>query len=162
MYGKNKKGEKTRKINRRGLKEVVKYATKAASFASKPDRVEEFLLAFENVHRMQAFGSFKETFKQADKEAKDGENPKAWEPCGCNCGMCKWADVEWKRNLLHISQTVLALDGTRQLRLFDSGADPPNGNTVQHEKTVEQVGQSLAPTSRSQAEIFAIQQWLVV
>jgi len=27
--------------------------------------------------------------------------------------------------LFHISQTVLAFDGTRQLRLFDSGADPP-------------------------------------
>ena len=120
MYGKTKKGRKTRKINGSALRELVKYATKSASFACRSDKVLEFFNAFRNVRRMQAFGSFLGTVKEPEQEEKENET----ELVGCACGLCRWCDGK-PAGLFHISQTVLAFDGTRQLRLFDSGADPP-------------------------------------
>lgn len=120
MYGKSKKGRKTRKINSGALRELVKYATKSASFAHKPSKVLEFFNAFRNVRRMQAFGSFLGTVKEPEQEEKEKET----ELVGCACGLCRWCDAK-PAGLFHITQTVLAFDGTRQLRLFDSGLDPP-------------------------------------
>jgi len=120
MYGKTPKGGKTRKINSSALRELVKYATKASTFSRRGDKVLEFFNAFRNVRRMQAFGSFLGTVKEPEQEEKEKET----ELVGCACGLCRWCDAK-PAGLFHISQTVLAFDGTRQLRLFDSGADPP-------------------------------------
>ena len=122
MYGVDSRGCRRRRINRSALKELVKYATKAAPFATEPERVEEFLTAFENVRRMQSFGSFKGEVSRAEKDAD--ETPKRFELAGCKCGMCTWGMGQIGPKV-HITQTVLVFDGTRQLRLLDSGCDPP-------------------------------------
>jgi len=121
MYGTDKRGRRTRRLNRAGLKELIKYATKSASFEDRPELVNAFLDAFEHIRRMQSFGSF----LGAVKEAEANEVPEPEEPVGCSCGLCVWAQGVRSPELVHISQTVLAFDGTRQLRLFDSGSDPP-------------------------------------
>jgi hypothetical protein len=125
MYGLTANGRNKRGVNRRALRELVKYSTKAAEFSCEPQRVGEFLDAFKDVRRMQSFGSFKGMVKEAKKEADAEENPRSWEPIGCKCGLCTWGMLTWSREPVHISQTILFSDGTRQLRLFDSGADPP-------------------------------------
>ncbi len=120
MYGISEKGRKTRKIDVGALRELVKYATKSASFSHRGDKVLEFFNAFKSVRRMQAFGSFLGTVKE--KEEEDEE--KNCELVGCACGTCRWRDAK-PAGRVHISQTILMFDGTRQLRLFDSGSDPP-------------------------------------
>ena len=128
MYGIDEKGRKRRKVNAAALRELIKYATKAASFGDSPELVNEFLEAFKDVRRVQAFGSFLGAMKEAEEETREEEHPETEKPgdlIGCSCGMCRWRDVHWSSELIHISQTILAFDGTRQLRLFDSGADPP-------------------------------------
>src|SRR6266568_3069644 len=121
MHGKTAKGGKTRRINRSALRELVKYATKGADFSDRPDRVLEFFHAFKSVRRMQSFGSCLEIAKEAEKELRE---PGQEEPVGCFCGMCSWADGKFVR-IVHISETFLTAEGVRQLRLFDSGSDPP-------------------------------------
>src|SRR5216684_1978505 len=123
MYGVDKKGRKKRKVNMQAVRELVKYATKAASFGDSSELVDSFLVAFENVRRMQSFGSFLGVEKEAEKELE--QTPGDFELVGCKCGLCVWGSGVHVRELVHISQTVLMFDGTRQLRLFDSGADPP-------------------------------------
>ncbi len=120
IYGLDKKGEKKRKVNMRAVKELVKYATKSADFADYPERVDEFLTAFENIRRVQSFGSFV-GFDKADEEVKEKRKD---ELVGCNCGACTWR-CGTPAGLYHLSQTILRPDGVRQLRLFDSGTDPP-------------------------------------
>jgi len=120
MYGVDKKGRKTRKINHRSLCEIVKYATKAASFADLPEHVGEFLDAFHSVRRVQSFGSFLRAHKESENELE--RNPV--EHVGCSCGLCTWKAAQ-PAGLVHIKDTFLTADGTRQLRLFDSGTDPP-------------------------------------
>jgi len=122
MYGKTRKGGKTKRINRSALRELVKYATKSADFSRKPDRVLEFFRAFKGVRRMQSFGSFLGVAKDAEKEANE-EHTK--EPVGCSCGLCKWSDGKYICKV-HITETFLLADGTRQLKLFDSGEGPPD------------------------------------
>src|SRR5260370_42604661 len=48
--------------------------------------------------------------------------------------MCSWMVGVRCRELVHISQTVLAFDGTPQLKLFDSGSDPPAEKIVEREQ----------------------------
>lgn len=118
MYGVDKKGRKTRHINRRAVREIVKYATKAASFATRPELVRQFLDAFKNARRMQAFGSFLGVVKQAEKDTAEKEIPEV----GCACGKCERDQFHlFKR--VHVSETRLMADGSRQLKLFDTG--PP-------------------------------------
>lgn len=114
LYGRDKKGRKTRKINRRALCELVKYATKAADFARKPERVVEFLRAFTNVRRVQMFGSF---FGEKNPEPETNDENKPDEPIGCPCGKCTWKDVEWG-GVFRDHQTILR-NGVRQLKLFE-------------------------------------------
>jgi len=123
MYGVDKKGRKTRKINRRAVRELVKYATKTADFSDHQDCVLDFFHAFKGIRRMQSFGSFLGVVKQADKEANESH---VKEPVGCSCGLCKWNDGYFELELVHISQTILLADGSRQLKLFESGMSPPD------------------------------------
>jgi hypothetical protein len=123
LYGRDKKGRKTRKINRRALCELVKYATKAADFSHDPGRVVEFFRAFQNVRRVQGFGSFYGTCSR--EPGCEGPDEQENGLVGCNCGSCEWSDGTPSPTLFHISKTFLNPDGVRQLRLFDSGIDPP-------------------------------------
>lgn len=118
LYGRNKKGRKTRRINRRALRELVKYATKAADFARKPDRVVEFLQAFTNVRRVQTFGSF---FAKSDPDPNTAEEHAPEDLVGCPCGKCRWKDGV-PGALFRDTETILRADGVRQLKLF--GNDP--------------------------------------
>jgi hypothetical protein len=113
MYGLDKKGRKTRKLNKRAIREIVKYATKAASFATRPELVRQFLDAFKNSRRMQAFGSFLGVTKEADKDEE-----KAAQPVGCACGKCLPEQFKLFR-CVHVSDTRLMADGSRQLKLFE-------------------------------------------
>jgi hypothetical protein len=127
MYGTDKKGRKTRKVNKRAIRELVKYATKTADFSDRADCVMEFYRAFKGVRRMQCFGSFLGIDKDAEKEA-DPTHPENL--VGCSCGFCKWADMKFVRKV-HITDTILLSDGSRQLKLFDSGEGPPDSLQVQ-------------------------------
>jgi len=121
LHGINEKRRKVRRIDARSLRELVKYATKAASFSHQSDRVLEFYRAFKNVRRAQAFGSFLGSLGE-DKEEKA---EKSDEFIGCACGKCRWKDAV-PCGLYHVSQTELRANGERQLRLFAFDSSPPN------------------------------------
>jgi len=129
MFGIDSEGNKTRKLNKRGLREIVKYATKANDFSDSPHLVEEFLSAFENVRRIQPFGSFIGMLSEKKGESdgdSDYEGDKGSELVGCSCGKCHWRDGRICGPEYHLSQTTIVFPGEiRQLRLFDSGHDPP-------------------------------------
>jgi len=158
MYGTDRDGGKRRRVNRSGLKELVKYATKSASFGHSSELVDTFLTAFENLRRMQSFGSFLGVQKESDEDVQKQVDPTAdkFALVGCKCGMCIWKIVTWKRELIHISQTVLAFDGSRQLKLFDSGTDPPMEKRIERERSSD----FIAPCAM-EANLFAPQLRLV-
>ncbi len=158
MYGTDRNGRKRRGLNRFGLKELVKYATKSASFGHMPELVDTFLIAFENVRRIQSFGSFLGIQKEADEEVEKSVDPTAdkFALVGCKCGMCIWKIVTWKTELVHISQTVLAFDGSRQLKLFDSGTDSPEDKRIERESASD-----FAHARAMEANLFAPQFRLV-
>jgi hypothetical protein len=113
VYGRSKSGKKTyRRVNLKALKELVKYVTKAASFADSPERVSEFVRAFRDVRRVQGFGSFVNVFKKSKREpGDDGKELK------CSCGASHYHDgFVWSRRPVHISETKAMPDGTRQLK----------------------------------------------
>jgi hypothetical protein len=115
VFGVAKDGRRLkRKLNERGLRELVKYATKCADFADSPERVDEFLKAFRNVRRIQSFGSFYGVEQAAEREPGLDDV----KPAGCECGKCSASDFVFEPGLVHISETFLAPDGRRQLR-FD-------------------------------------------
>jgi len=117
VYGKSKRGKKLhRKVNRRGLRELVKYVTKCAEFAYSPRLVDEFLNAFKNVRRIQSFGSFLGEAEISEREPGEDSDLKA---CSCG-GVHPHRDFKWQHTLVHVSQTWLLPDGTRQL-CFDYG-----------------------------------------
>jgi hypothetical protein len=120
MYGITAKGRKTRRIDSSSLREVVKYATKAAKFSDQPARVLEFYRAFKNVRRAQAFGSFLGSLGEDKEEKAEKSN----EFIGCACGKCRWKDAV-PCGLYHVSQTELRADGERQLKLFAFDSSPP-------------------------------------
>jgi hypothetical protein len=113
VYGRTKRGKKLfRTVNRAGLKEVVKYVTKAASFSRSPERVGEFLQAFKHVRRVQTFGSFHGALKNVEREpGDDGVELK------CSCGKTHYHDqFEWSGRPVHISETIVGSNGERQLK----------------------------------------------
>lgn len=113
VYGRTKRGKKLfRTVNRAGLKEVVKYVTKAASFSRSPERVSEFLRAFKHVRRVQTFGSFHGVLKDAEREP--GEDGKELQ---CSCGKTHYHDqFDWCPRPVHISETIVGPNGERQLK----------------------------------------------
>jgi len=114
VYGIDKKGRKTRRINERAVKELVKYSTKAADFCERPDLIGEFRDAFKNVRRMQAFGCFYGAQKQVDKETEKSEAQQLALMPGCICGKCSWGHLNLFARV-HVSDTVLLSDGSREL-----------------------------------------------
>lgn len=118
VHGKDSRGRYTKRVNMRAVCELVKYATKSADFAATPDLVREFCAAFRNTRRVQSFGSFLGVEQEAkDAEAAAEKKLTADEPAGCPCGKCLKSDFVRKGHV-HISETVLLPDGTRQLLLF--------------------------------------------
>ncbi len=115
VYGRSKRGRKIyRRVNLKALKELVKYVTKAAPFADSPERVDEFLTAFEHVRRVQGFGSFLGVERDEEHDAGDEHGM-----LKCTCGgVHAHGDFTWGHQLVHISETVLMADGSRQLK-FD-------------------------------------------
>ncbi len=136
MYGVDGNGKKRRKVNMRAIRELVKYATKAASFAHSPERVGEFLEAFHGVRRIQSFGSFLGVEKEHEGSVYENSGQ-----VGCFCGQCHWCNAV-PAGLVHLRDTVLMQDGTRQLRLFDSGTDPPF-NPEEFDKKLEEFERGL-------------------
>ena len=121
LHGIDEKRRKVRRIDARSLRELVKYATKAASFSDRPDRVLEFYRAFKNVRRAQAFGSFLGFLGESEEEKTEDPN----EFVGCKCSECKWSNG-FPSGLFHISQTTVDQNGDRQLKLFAFDSSPPN------------------------------------
>jgi len=115
VYGTSKSGKRSyRRVNRKALKELVKYVTKAAPFARSPELIDEFVSAFENVRRVQAFGSFYGELGDEEREpGDDGEEVK------CSCGMYHYhSEFCWQKKPVRAGDTKLMPDGTRQLK-FD-------------------------------------------
>jgi hypothetical protein len=106
------------KVNHRSLKELCKYVTKAVSFAWSPALVDEFLNAFKNVRRVQAFGSFFGALKDAEREP--GEE---CDELKCSCGGTH-ARKEFRatRTIVHIRDTMRRADGFVQMR-FEFAAE---------------------------------------
>ncbi len=115
VYGRSKRGEKIyRRVNLKALKELVKYVTKAAPFAESPELVDEFLTAFQHVRRVQGFGSFLGVDRDEEQDAGDEHGM-----LKCTCGGVHGrGDFTWSHQLVHVSETILMADGSRQLK-FD-------------------------------------------
>jgi hypothetical protein len=115
VFGVSKNGKKLhRKLNERGLRELVKYATKCADFSDAPARVDEFLKAFTHLRRVQSFGSFYGAVEEAEREPGCDEEKLV----GCSCGKCTARDFRIEFGLVHVSDTRAMPDGSRQLK-FD-------------------------------------------
>jgi hypothetical protein len=137
LYSRDEKGRKTRRIDRRALCELVKYATKAGDFSKSPERVVEFLRAFTSVRRVQMFGSFLGKQEEPEEPLDDEKKPEDF--VGCACGQCRWKDGI-QGDLFRERDTFIDPNGIRQLKLFkddlwwrpekppepESQAPPPN------------------------------------
>ena len=99
-------------VNRKAVKELVKYQAKAADFAFSGDLVDEYLTAFAKVRRIQTFGSFQGKAKEKTGEETEKGQLSFWK---CDCGHCLSSD--WKRNpvLVHMKNTNLDILGNRVL-----------------------------------------------
>ena len=107
---------KVRKLNMRHIRELCKYVTKCASFATAPALVDEFLTAFKSLRRIQSFGSFYGVEAKPENEPEPGDERGAFD---CECGdRHRWSELVTEPDLVHLSETVLMRDGTRQLK-FD-------------------------------------------
>lgn len=136
VYGIDKKGRKTRRINGRALRELVKYASKAADFSRSPARVVEFYRAFTGVRRLQTFGSFFNRPSEAKEPDEDGR-ANSEELVGCKCGQCRWKDAA-PAGLFRTRDTFIDANGNRQLRLFESfDTSPPKTPEVEVPATVD-------------------------
>lgn len=112
------------RINEKAIREIVKYSTKAAKFCDEPHLVGEFLDAFKNVRRLQAFGSFVGIAKKAEAEGNAELEPeKGSGAAQCKCGLCKWSQLVLFPDMIHISNTVLLPSGERVLK---DGYSPPD------------------------------------
>lgn len=122
IYGTDKRGRKTRRINHRAINEIVKYTTKAFDFCEYPELVGQFLAAFKNVRRLQGFGCFFRVEKEAQAELHPEHDKNAL--AGCSCGKCLWASLKIEGRV-HKSDTVLLPDGTRELSEEAKAKGPP-------------------------------------
>jgi len=115
LYRLSRRGKKIfGKADRKALRELVKYVTKAAAFAAQPALVDEFLTAFEGVRRVQAFGSFLGVLKDAERDP--GDETESFVCRHCN-GSHLWRDCK-NEGIATRDEVELAPDGTWQLK-FD-------------------------------------------
>lgn len=98
-------------LNAKALREVCKYVTKCAEFAGSPLLVDEFLTAFKGVRRTQCFGSFHGA-KAAEFDRVPGEDDAGISETEQRLSGEGYSKLPFKA---HVSDTVLAPDGTRQL-----------------------------------------------
>ncbi len=104
-----------RAVNRRAVRELVKYQVKAVSLVHSPELIDQYLRAFHHVRRLQCFGSF------LGAEIPPVER-KTWR---CACGLCQ--SGSWLHLFqVHDSDTVESADGGRQLKFGFSGPSPPS------------------------------------
>ncbi len=101
-----------RAVNRKAVKELVKYQAKVADFVFSPELVDEYLTAFRNVRRVQSFGSFLGVKQETLAEVQAQER----EHFQCKCG--QHGKLLFDRTVA-LCETEVLPDGTRQLRLFD-------------------------------------------
>jgi len=94
-------------VKPRAVNELIKYEAKAVAFIFKPDLVEEYLDAFKNVRRIQAFGSM------FNVDFEDPDVPWAC-PCG-NRAFHEWTDL----GLFTVDDLVESPDGQVVLRYPD-------------------------------------------
>ena len=116
-----------RRVDQRAVKELLKYSAKAASFVSTPARVDEYLIAFKDVRRLQGWGSFLGTAKE-----------KSEKPERCACGTCSGDDWRYV-GVVSISETFEDDEGNRQLLDWQlperlSGAGPKEVSYSQAER----------------------------
>jgi hypothetical protein len=104
-------------VNRKAVKELVKYQAKISDFVFSPELVDEYLTAFRNVRRVQSFGSFLGVKEQTVSEVRAEER----EHFHCKCGQA--GKLIFDRTV-SLCQTELLSDGTRQLKLFESLPPP--------------------------------------
>ena len=103
-------------VNKRAVKELVKYQAKVTTFYFSSALVDEYLVAFKGVRRLQRFGSF--------LGAKAGEEES--EPVKhCKCGLCGSRNWRWEQTV-PISETRIGPDGKREVFLKPS----PPGQTI--------------------------------
>lgn len=96
-----------RAVNRRAVRELVKYQAKAVSLVHDPALVDEYLRTFHHVRRLQCFG----TFLGADVPEPEKPGFK------CACGLCRREDWVYLGTVMD-AETISALGGERQMR-FD-------------------------------------------
>jgi hypothetical protein len=156
-FGVSKNGKKLhRKLNERGLRELVKYATKCADFSDAPARVDEFLRAFTHLRRVQSFGSFYGAVEAAEREPGCDEEKLV----GCSCGKCTARDFRIEFGLVHVSDTRVRPDGSRELKfdyareLVESQDESPPPWELEHEE-VEAEWQSRLEFSGVMPELSA-------
>lgn len=94
-----------RAVNRRAVKELVKYQAKTATFVFSPELVDSYLKAFRHVRRIQAFGSFL---------GVDTQEP-IWSGWRCSCGGCGMREWAFEQ-VVPASQTKV-VNGKRMLDL---------------------------------------------
>src|SRR6202022_2936163 len=117
MYGLDKNGHETRKLNIRSLREIVKYVTKVSDFAKDSESFKAFIEAFKNVRRVQSFGSFLGQVEAAEQEAA---GPAESEKIGCKCGKCRWRDGVRDSEPYHARQTEF-VGSIRKLKVLKRG-----------------------------------------
>ena len=104
-----------RRVTHGAIKELLKYSAKAASFVYHAHLVDEYLTAFENVRRIQSWGTFLGA-------AKDEEKPPA---PSCKCGDCDRSD--WQMlGVIRKDQCMMAENG--EWLLIDDWAQLKRGS----------------------------------
>jgi plasmid rolling circle replication initiator protein Rep len=121
--------KKVGRLNEKALREVCKYVTKCAEFATDHLLVDEFCNAFKGVRRIQCFGSFH------GAAAREFEREPGADTAGISEADVRLSDQGFKRVPFraHISETLLLADGTRQLKFafmarveaYQQAKDPP-------------------------------------
>lgn len=96
-----------RAVNRRAVRELVKYQAKAVTLLHHPALVDEYLRTFHHVRRLQCFG----TFLGADVAEPEKPGFK------CACGLCRRGDWSYLGEVPD-AETICAPGGERQMR-FD-------------------------------------------
>lgn len=115
LYRVSRRGTKIfGKADRKTLRELVKYVSKAVDFAGEPALVNELVTAFEGVRRIQAFGSFLGVLK--DEEREPGDETESFVCRHCN-GTHLWRDCK-NEGVASADEVEQLPDGTWQLR-FD-------------------------------------------
>jgi len=144
LYRVSRRGKKILgKPDRKALRELVKYVTKAVCFAGEPALVNELVEAFTGVRRIQAFGSFLGVMKEEEREPGDDRELFECRHCGDSH---QWKDCQ-DEGVATANEVEQLPDGSWQLR-FDfvremresvPGESPPWGLVPQYIPNFDQI-----------------------